>query len=94
MRIIGAKKALVNAPSQRLINIHKFLFEELGKILALEEELRGMKTRVNWLIQGERNTTFFHISTLNRRSKNRISGVNDVNGNWVSDIERVRDFTG
>lgn len=74
-----------------MIIIHKFLIEELGKILALEKELWGMKARVNWLIQGERNTTFFHISALNRRSKNCISGVNDVDGNWVSDIERVKE---
>ena len=67
-RILGAKKALARYPSQRLIHLHNFLSEELEKILALEEELWSMKARMNWLIQGERNTTFFHISTLNHRS--------------------------
>lgn len=64
-RLVGAEKALANAPSQRLINIHKFLLGELEKILDLEEELQGIKARTNWLIQGGINTTFFHISTLN-----------------------------
>ena len=87
---MGVEKALANAPSQRLINLHKVLLGELEKILNLEEELWGMKARTNWLIQGERNTTFFHISTLNRRSNNRILGINDPDGNWVTDLERVK----
>ena len=49
-----------------------------------------MKARTNWLIQGERNTTFFHISTLNRRSNNQILGIRDLDGNWVTNLERVK----
>ena len=51
-----------------------------------------MKARINWLIQGERNTTFFHITALNRRSRNRIAGINDPNGNWIVDIDRVKEI--
>ena len=82
-RLVGVEKALANAPSQRLINIHKFLLGELEKILDLEEELWGMKARTNWLIQGERNTTFFHISTLNRRSNNQIFEIKDPDGSFL-----------
>lgn len=84
------EKALARNPSQRLINLHNFLSEELEKILALEEELWCMKTRMNWLIQGERNTTFFHISTLNRRSHNRIVRIQNANGLWEEDMDRVK----
>ena len=49
-RLVGAEKALENAPSQRLINIHNFLLGELENILNLEEKLWGMKARTNWLI--------------------------------------------
>ena len=49
-RLLGAKKALANNPSQRLIDLHKFLSGEMEKILDLEEELWGMKARINWLI--------------------------------------------
>ena len=48
--LLGMEKALANNPSQRMIDIHKFLSEEVEKILALEEELWGMKARINWLI--------------------------------------------
>ncbi|KAL4626597.1 hypothetical protein ACB092_05G108500 [Castanea dentata] len=49
-RLLGVEQALANNPSQRLIDIHNFLSGELEKILALEEELWGMKARINWLI--------------------------------------------
>nr|POF06827.1 putative ribonuclease h protein [Quercus suber] len=92
VRLLGAEKALANYPSQRLIDIHKFLSGEMEKILVLEEELWGMKARINWLIQGERNITFFHITALNRRSRNRIVGINDSDGNWIVDIDKVKEI--
>nr|POE68956.1 hypothetical protein CFP56_69615 [Quercus suber] len=50
VRLLSAEKALANNPLQRLIDIHKFLSGEVEKILVLEEELWGMKGRINWLI--------------------------------------------
>lgn len=32
----------------------------------------------------------FHITTLTRTSRNRIAGINDPNGNWIVDIDRVK----
>ena len=50
-KLLGAKKALAKTPFQRLIDIHKFLLGEMEQILALEEELWGMKAnKTNWLI--------------------------------------------
>ena len=91
-RMLGAEKALARNPSQRLIHLHNFLSEELEKILALEEELWCMKARMNWLIQGERNTTFFHISTLNRRSQNKIVCIQNADGLWEEDVDRVKEI--
>ena len=91
-RMLGAEKALARNPSQILIHLHNFLSEELEKILALEEELWCMKARMNWLIQGERNTTFFHISTLNRRSQNRIVRIQNADGLWEEDMDKVKEI--
>ena len=60
--------------------------------MALEEELWGIKSRTDWLIQGERNTTFFHLSTLIRRSGNRITRIMKEDGSWEENIERVKDI--
>lgn len=88
-RILVVEKALGRYPSQRLINLHMAMSEELGHILGLEEELWGIKARTYWLIQGERNMKFFHTSTLIRRSGNCIRCIQDSIGNWEEDPERV-----
>ena len=51
-----------------------------------------MKSRTNWIILGEMNTSYFHISTLNRRSKNRITCVQNNEGEWCHDIEEVKEI--
>ncbi|KAL5858823.1 hypothetical protein ACOSQ4_000119 [Xanthoceras sorbifolium] len=43
------------------------------------------KSRNNWLRCGDRNTKFFHLSTMIRRRRNKIEGLRDVNGDWVDD---------
>ncbi|KAL8159490.1 hypothetical protein V2J09_001027 [Rumex salicifolius] len=35
----------------------------------------GKKSREMWLTLGERNTAFFHTSTLARKRRNRITGL-------------------
>ena len=52
-------------------------------ILQQEEEFWSVKSRYNWFIQGDKNTTFFHASTLVRRKRNRIFSLKDNMGNWV-----------
>lgn len=50
-----------------------------------------MKSRVNWTIFGERNTSYFHLSTLARRSKNRITNIMNDEGEWVHNVDQVQE---
>ena len=57
-----------------------------------EEIFWRQKYRVQWLKEGERNTRFFHRSTIVNRSHNRISSIKDEGGhllNFHEDIEDV-----
>ena len=74
-RLLGTQRALAHCPNNFLINLQKQLLKEYNLTLELEEELWAMKSRTNWIIAGERNTICFHMSALNRRSKNRITCV-------------------
>ena len=51
-----------------------------------------MKAKIDWIIHGECNIAYFHMSTLVRRSKNRISSILNDNGEWVHNIEEVKDI--
>ena len=45
-----------------------------------EEALWRQKSRINWLKEGERNTKFFHCSTIQHRMHNRITVLKNQTG--------------
>lgn len=90
-RLLGVQRIIANQPSQRMINLQNALTDELNGILAMEEELWAMKSRTNWLIQEERNTAYFHLSTLAKHSRNRIVSIKNSLGDWITEIEEVKD---
>lgn len=49
-----------------------------------------MKARSNWIVYEERNTSFFHLTTLVRRSFNRIMCVANGSGVLTHDLEEVQ----
>ena len=44
------------------------------------------------MVEGDRNTTFFHNSVLICRRKNRITCMKDSIGNWITGDRQVADF--
>ena len=48
------------------------------------------KSRVEAIRDGDRNTRFYHLSTIVRRRVNRIEALQDVNGNWYLETEGVK----
>ena len=41
------------------------------------------------MIQRDRNTSFYHISTLARRKRNHIASVKDERGEWLTEESEV-----
>lgn len=74
-RLQGIQKAIANCPKSFLINLQNQLSEKYNLILQMEEEIWAMKSRANWIMMGERNTSYFLMSMLVRRSKNRITSI-------------------
>ena len=50
---------------------------DLSNILNQEEELWALKSRINWMIQGDQNMSFYHVSTLIRRKHNKTLNLKD-----------------
>lgn len=80
-RIAGAEKVLAATPNDFLINLQKSLVAEYLKVLKHEEMLWALKSGVNWIVEGECDTKFFHITTMVRHKRNKILGLNDNLGN-------------
>lgn len=56
-----------------------------------EEILWYQKSRSNWLNHGDRNTRYFHTTTIIRRRRNRVSGLKLPDGQWCYEDQMPRD---
>ena len=91
-RLNGIQKVVGVRPSAFLLELENELLGELDTILRQEEELWALKSQVNWLIQGDRNTAFYHVSTLVRRKRNKMLAIKDNMGEWLHEENEVKEF--
>ena len=47
------------------------------------------KSRGKWCVHGDRNTKFFHMSTIIRRKRNRVEKLKKDEIQWVSDAKEL-----
>ena len=63
-RLDGAQKALAKRPLEFLVELEKDLQRELNEVLNQKQKLWALKSRLNWMVLSDRNTSFFHVSTI------------------------------
>ena len=91
-RLKGIQESLAASPSTHLINLKKMLRSEFTKVAKLEEEFWAMKSRVLWLVEGDRNISFYHTVVLVRRRRNHILCMKDRMGNWINREREISEF--
>ena len=81
IKIQELNKALINdgfkKSKSEQANKYHLVWENLCK---QEEIFWRQKSRIQWLKEGERNTRFFHRSTMANRAHNRISMIKNERG--------------
>ncbi|XP_021761807.1 uncharacterized protein LOC110726644 [Chenopodium quinoa] len=90
-RIAGVQRKLAEKSYRGLIKLEARLRKDLDEILDREEIIWYQKSRVDWLKNGDRNTTFFHLSTIVRRWKNKVAAIKDENDVWLEDKLQIQD---
>ncbi|XP_021826800.1 uncharacterized protein LOC110767533 [Prunus avium] len=84
-RIGGIQKALCRRYSPFLVDLEKDLASDYQALLDQEELFWLQKSRNTWLREGDRNTKFFHLSTIIRRRRNKLEGLTNAQGMWTND---------
>ncbi|GLT49358.1 hypothetical protein SLA2020_229210 [Shorea laevis] len=99
-RLLRARlRGIQNSPhynhSLSLQSLETELLEEYHRVLHAEELFWCQKSRVEWINSGDRNTRFYHASTVIRRARNCITALK-ISDSWVTDPTslktHVRDF--
>lgn len=65
----------------------------LDKLLSKEEIFWAHKSRISWLRWGNRNSKFFHLSTIERRTSNRITSLKNEDEEWVAGDDQIKALT-
>ncbi|KAL4341873.1 hypothetical protein GQ457_08G009200 [Hibiscus cannabinus] len=86
----GIDRALQRGHSDFLRDLVIRLKDELEMVLEQEESLWFQKARTQWISQGDRNTRFFHASTMARRRRNFIVGLQLEDGQWCTDQDTLK----
>lgn len=91
-RLAGINKELERQWSHSLTLLEIEVKKELGDILVQEELLWNQKSRKAWIKDGDRNTRFFHISTVVGQKRNRIDRPQDEEGKWSEDQMKLKEM--
>ena len=64
---------------------------ELSEWLLRSEVVWRQKSRELWLKLGDKNSKFFHLSTIIRRRRNNIDALKNEEGTWIHESGQIRD---
>lgn len=82
-KIGGSTKTSNNIEDPETNKIRKKL-QETDSVLHQEEVYWFRKSREEWIASGDRNTRFYHASTMIKRNGNRIGVLKNAKGEWTS----------
>lgn len=80
---------LLFVPTNDLIIREAELTREMDVVMEQEEVIWFQKSREKWIPLGDRNTKFFHTSTIIRRRRNSIDMLKNDTGSWVSNGQEL-----
>ena len=79
-------------PSQENLEIEASLFLKLNEWLERDGLKWCKKSRALWLMEGDANSKFSHVSTLIRRHRNFISEIHLDSGHWIYSREEIEQY--
>lgn len=100
--VFGLYQVRINTLIQKISNVQSAnpsnsngrseaaLQAELREWLLKSEVLWREKSRELWLRERDKNTKFFHLSTIIRRRQNNIEAIRSEEGVWITDTGLIR----
>ncbi|XP_057986601.1 uncharacterized protein LOC131171150 [Hevea brasiliensis] len=67
------------------------ILSRLNELCKRDEAHWKQHSRISWLIEGDKNTRFFHLSTIQRRHRNSIVRLQQANGEWIDAEHHIKE---
>lgn len=78
-----------NSLDESSIFRQKEIMARLDVLMKREETMWHQRSRVSWMKDGDRNTSYFHKKNERRRRQNEIKKILYQNGVWCEDEEEI-----
>ena len=65
------------------------LKKEINELLVKENLMWGQWAKAFWLIDGDKNSRYFHSRANQKHQRNKILGVQDSSGAWINQPEGI-----
>lgn len=62
----------------------------LLRVLSEEEDFLHQKSKEKWLVEGDKNTSFFHSTVAEKCNRLIIFRIKDSSGSWIHDEDRMK----
>ncbi|KAL2903855.1 hypothetical protein RDABS01_002565 [Bienertia sinuspersici] len=70
---------------------YRKVLKEVDDLLLKEEIYWRQRSRCEYLVEGDKNTSFFHMRAKLRKRRNLIKGIKNNDGAWVSEEQQIRE---
>lgn len=91
-RLAGIQKKTLLEKHTGLLNLEKRLQKELDEVLHQEELHWYQKSGEEWITSGDRNTHFYHMATIIRRARKKITGMRNDNGDLITNKDEIKEM--
>ena len=92
-QLIDKRKCFLQAKQQAMHggsnNQVRGLKKEINELLVKENLMWRQQEKTLWLVDGDKNSRYFHIRATQRHRKNKILGVKDSSGAWLNQLEGI-----
>ncbi|KAE9456633.1 hypothetical protein C3L33_11509, partial [Rhododendron williamsianum] len=68
------------------------IIKEMEMLLLREEMALHQRSRINWLLYGDKNSAFFHATINQRRQRNQVIRLKSSMGDWIEDDEGINEL--
>ncbi|KAK4265131.1 hypothetical protein QN277_026221 [Acacia crassicarpa] len=90
-RLDGITREITRGGTTKFLEeLQKNPWLELEETLTQDALLWAQKARVNWSVNGDRNTKLFHAQANSRRKRNRIDAICIQEGEWCFEEESIK----
>ena len=84
-------KLLESPNNYRLNHWHFRLLKQREQLILFNQRYWGKLARKQWLINGDRNSKFFHQMATARKRRCHIVRIKDEGGVWLDEIESIKE---